>query len=61
MERCGYSKRCAWCGRVKLGDGWIQERRVGIEQYSHGICGECLAKLYLTELEVKPGGPSVRG
>ena len=50
MERSQLTRRCAWCGRVKLGDSWIVDRRPDTDDCTHGICAECLAKLVMAEL-----------
>jgi len=34
--------RCAWCGLVKAGETWRNERRNILKMhYSHGICSRC--------------------
>jgi len=38
------TKRCAWCGKVKVGGAWIEDRRRPTgERYTHGICEACRA------------------
>lgn len=42
QKRVGCTKRCAWCGMIKLGGSWIPERRShGGGMYTHGICEAC--------------------
>ena len=46
--------RCAWCGRVKVGEEWLHLEAVGsgqqqirgslMAQASHGICTDCFAE-----------------
>jgi len=51
QQRVTRSKRCAWCGKVKLRDSWIDERRRNNDGgYTHGICGVCLARFFLEDL-----------
>lgn len=39
---------CAWCGRVRVGTTWAQDRRrAGADLYSHGICPGCRATHFL--------------
>lgn len=44
----GFTSRCAWCGRYRVGDRWLPVRRsrlVGRCETTHGICDDCLAGL----------------
>jgi hypothetical protein len=45
-------KRCAWCGRLALGRGWVPADEVPAfvgtlldERTTHGICEHCLRRL----------------
>ena len=45
QKRTGFTKRCAWCGLIKLAGAWMHERRVPPgENYTHGICEPCRDK-----------------
>jgi hypothetical protein len=38
--------RCAWCGRYRLGGGWVRlERPMRGIGATHGICPDCVAAL----------------
>jgi hypothetical protein len=46
------AKRCAWCGRLDLGDHWTPPDdvpaflpRAARNRVTHGICPDCLARL----------------
>src|SRR5581483_7178532 len=48
----GMLRRCAWCGRLRLGGQWIPPdeapefvRRLPDERATHGICRSCLEQL----------------
>ena len=42
QKRVGCTKRCAWCGMIRLGGAWIPERRSHSSSiYTHGICEIC--------------------
>lgn len=54
QERATQSKQCAWCGKIKLGDSWIEERRrLNAGGYTHGLCAVCLAKYFLEDLATR--------
>lgn len=53
MKRTGLSKKCAWCGLIKASEGWRTERRQEATSYSHGLCPDCLAAYFLTDLEFR--------
>lgn len=45
-------RRCAWCGRFTLGEGWVAEAELpgfvpkrAVEMATHTICPECEAQL----------------
>jgi hypothetical protein len=51
-ERRRLVKRCAWCGRIELGDHWTSTTELPAllprevrDRISHGICPDCLARL----------------
>lgn len=35
------TRRCAWCGSVDTGDGWLPERRAEPTDATHGMCPTC--------------------
>jgi hypothetical protein len=42
QKRVGVTRRCAWCGLIKVGGAWTQERRrKACGPYTHGICEHC--------------------
>jgi ribosomal protein L28 len=51
-EPTSMAKRCAWCGRLALGRGWIPAEQIPAEiralleeRMTHGICADCLRRL----------------
>jgi hypothetical protein len=51
-DRHRLAKRCAWCGRLELGDHWTAPEELPAflssevrDRISHGICPDCLARL----------------
>lgn len=45
-QRQTYPRKCAWCGKVQLGNRWVAERRRLVENYSHGICEPCSQQVF---------------
>jgi hypothetical protein len=40
--------KCAWCGRYRAGDDWVElegDEAPDAARVTHGICPECLASL----------------
>jgi hypothetical protein len=47
--------RCAWCGRLQVGDEWLQLEGIGtgqtriaeqlVRQSTHGICPDCFERV----------------
>ncbi|HET8751094.1 MAG TPA: hypothetical protein VFM43_01045 [Gaiellaceae bacterium] len=47
--------RCAWCGRLEVGEEWLQLEAIGtgqtriaqqlVRQSTHGICPECFERV----------------
>jgi hypothetical protein len=39
--------KCAWCGKVRAGDGWadVADENLPVARTSHGICPDCLEML----------------
>lgn len=35
------TRRCAWCGSVDTGAGWLPERRAAPTPATHGMCPAC--------------------
>jgi len=60
-RRADFSMRCAWCGLVRAGAGWMAERRtLQARDYSHGICQLCAARLFAEALLSLPGKTLMR-
>lgn len=48
LRGTGFTTRCAWCGRYRVGDRWVAVKDVpSIKESSttHGICEDCMAAL----------------
>jgi hypothetical protein len=51
--RADFSARCAWCGRYRLGESWVNVDELpawatssrGLTNVSHGICPVCVEEL----------------
>lgn len=45
----GLTSRCAWCGRHRVGEDWLDGRRMPgfgtMAPQSHTICPDCVAEL----------------
>lgn len=62
--------RCAWCGRLKVGEEWLHLETIGsgqqqissslIARASHGICPECFAEQERLRVQAEVEASSAR-
>lgn len=48
--------RCAWCGRYRIGEGWMLLDELpsfaAVVDVTHGICEDCIAALRASGMSV---------
>lgn len=49
LRESGFTTRCAWCGRYRVGDRWVvvvdAPEFLELAAVSHGICDDCVGEL----------------